>query len=70
VVDRDAVILEALRLRLRESLRDHLADPAPGEALLDRLRVAAVEVASRKPSTVDVTEPPVSVYAWLAFAVS
>src|SRR3954467_3207690 len=44
VVDRDAVILEALRVGLRQRLRDHLADPAAGELLLDRLRVTAVEV--------------------------
>ena len=44
VVDRDAVVLEALRVGLRQRLRDDLADPAAGEALLDRLRVAAVEV--------------------------
>src|SRR5262249_29392320 len=44
VVDRDAVVLEELRLRFRQRLRDDLADPAAGEALLDRPRVAAVGV--------------------------
>ena len=49
VVDRDAVILVALHVRARQRLRDDLADPAAGEALLDRLRVAAVEVRLREP---------------------
>ena len=49
VVDRDAVVLEALHVGLRQRLRDDLADPAAREALLDRLRVAAVEVRLREP---------------------
>src|SRR5205823_3984558 len=49
VVDRDAVVLVALYLRARQRLRDDLADPASGEALLDRLRIAAVEVCLGEP---------------------
>ena len=49
VVDRDPVVLVALHVRARERLRDDLADPAAGEALLDRLGVAAVEVGLREP---------------------
>ena len=49
VVDRDPVVLVALHVRARQRLRDDLADPAAGEALLDRLRVAAVEVGLGEP---------------------
>ena len=49
VVDRDPVVLVALHVLARERLRDHLADPAAGEALLDRLRVPPVEVRLREP---------------------
>ena len=49
VVDRDPVVLVPLDVGLRERLRDHLAEPAAGEALLDRLRVAAVEVGLGEP---------------------
>ena len=49
VVDRDPVVLVALHVGPRQRLRDDLADPAPGEALLDRLRVAAVEVRFGEP---------------------
>jgi hypothetical protein len=48
VVDRDAVILEALNVSLRERLRDDLADPAAREPRLDRLGVTAVEVGLRR----------------------
>ena len=54
VVDLVPVVLEALDVGPRQRLRDDLADPAAGEALLDRLRVAAVEVGlarARRPST-------------------
>ena len=49
VVDRDPVVLVALHVGLRQRLRDDLADPAAREALLDRLRVAAVEVGLGEP---------------------
>ncbi len=49
VVDLDAVVLEALDVRAGQRLRDDLADPAAGKALLDRLRVAAVEVGLLEP---------------------
>ena len=49
VVDRDPVVLVALHVLARQRLRDDLADPAAREALLDRLRVAAVEVGLREP---------------------
>ena len=49
VVDRDPVVAVALHLLARKRLRDDLADPAAGETLLDRLRVAAVEVGLLEP---------------------
>ena len=44
VVDRDSVVAVALHVFLGQGLRNDLADPPAGEALLDRLRVASVEV--------------------------
>ena len=49
VVDRDPVVAVALHRLARKRLRHDLADPASGEALLDRLRVAAVEVGLLEP---------------------
>src|SRR5205823_10683929 len=49
VVDRDSVVAVALHRLARKRLGDDLADPAAGEALLDRLRVAAVEVSFLEP---------------------
>ena len=71
VVDGDPVVLVALHVGARQRLRDDLADPASGEPLLDRLRHTGRR--SRplaRPSTVLVIEPPVRVYALLAFDVS
>jgi len=48
VVDRDAVVLEALRVGFRERLCDNLADPAAGKALLDGLSITAVELGFRE----------------------
>src|SRR5262249_50878742 len=49
VVDRDAVVAVALDGLTRKRLRNDLADPASGEALLDRLRVAPVEIRLLEP---------------------